>query len=207
MMIDRKKARVFLDTNILIFAEGYQRENIFEWIDKLYSDVWIHADVLNEMLLKRAKIEQEICNRNWNIFDSGDLESDEQELYQVYISEIESAFQRMNQERAASGGYAKNTADTGEIATLAVCILQDAQLICSNDKDISEVVQRENYCYVDEDGQANPILQDTARDFCYHCVQDAGVKRSEARRFYKTLFEDSNVRQKKLEALDHLFAN
>ncbi len=49
----------------------------------------------------------------------------------------------MNQHRAEQGKRVKYITDTGEIAILAVCLLEDAQLICSNDADIGTVVEQE----------------------------------------------------------------
>ncbi|BDZ30477.1 PIN domain-containing protein [Lactiplantibacillus sp. WILCCON 0030] len=205
MMMNRQNARVFIDTNILIFAENYQKENIFDWIDKLYGHVWIHSDVLAEVLQGKAKIEQEISTRKWAIFDPAELSIDENEIYEFYIEMIETAMQSMNDARARQGKRAKNTADTGEIATLAVCLLQDAQLICSDDADIAEVVARERYSYVDEQDQSKLIVQDTAADFCYYAVVEAGYSKSKVRHFYKTLFESRPLRARQLAAWDHRF--
>lgn len=68
-MVDRKTIRTFIDTNMLIFAGDYQKDNVFDWIDTLYSDVWIHIDVLNELLLGKNRVEEEINSRHWHIFD------------------------------------------------------------------------------------------------------------------------------------------
>lgn len=201
-MINRQDIRTFIDTNMLIFAESYQKDNVFDWIDRLYSDVWVHVDVLDEMLIGRKRIEAEINSRGWHVFDPGDLSEPEQKLYHAHLAGIKVAFQKM---RVAQGPQAKYTPDLGEKATLAVCILQDAQLICSNDADIAEVISRENYCYVDDTGKTNLILQDTASDFCYHCVLDAGITKSKVRRFYKSIFEDSSERQRKLVVWDQRF--
>jgi len=203
-MINRKNMRTFIDTNMLIFAGDYQKDNVFDWIGSLYNDVWIHIDVLNELLIGRGRVEKEIQSRNWHIFDPSSLSECEQELYDRHFDGIQEAFQRM---RVAQGPAAKHTPDIGEKATLAVCILQDAQMICSNDSDISEVIIRENYCYVDEDGNSALILQDTASDFCYHCVSDIGIQKSKVRRFYKSIFENNVDRATKLAILDQRLTN
>jgi len=203
-MVDRKNMRTFVDTNMLIFAGDYQKDNVFDWIDTLYSDVWIHIDVLNELLLGKCRVEEEIKSRNWSVFDPSNLSDIEQGLYDMHLDGIQEAFQAM---RVSQGTNAKHTPDMGEKATLAVCILQDAQMICSNDAYISEVISRENYCYVDDDGNSGPILQDTASDFCYHCVSDAGIPKSKVRRFYKTIFENKADRNAKLALLDQRLIN
>lgn len=203
-MVDRKNMRTFIDTNMLIFAGDYQRDNVFDWIDTLYSDIWIHIDVLNELLLGKKRVEEEIQSRNWHIFDPSSLSDVEQELYDMHFDGIQKAFQAM---RVSQGPNAKHTPDMGEKATLAVCILQDAQMICSNDADIAKVILRENYCYVDESGNSELILQDTASDFCYHCVLDMGIAKSKVRRFYKSIFENKIDRDAKLAIFDQRFNN
>ncbi|BBM21640.1 hypothetical protein GA516_01015 [Lactobacillus pentosus] len=198
-MVDRKKVKTFIDTNMLIFAVDYQKDNVFDWIDTLYRDVWIHQEVLKELLLGKSRVEEEIHSRHWHTFDPLNLSDIEQELYDTYFDGIQEAFQAM---RDAQGPDAKHTQDVGEKATLAACILQNAQMICSNDADISEVVRRENYCYVDEDGNSELIVQDTAGDFCFYCVSDAGIPKSKVRRFYKSIFENKDDRNAKLAVLD-----
>jgi len=203
--VNRRKARVFIDTNMLIFAMQYHKENVFEWIELLYGNVWIHMSVLAELLQGRAIVEREIRQRNWQIFDTSKLTANEKVIYASYVAEIKNAFRQMNLKRAAQGKRAKNTADIGEIATLAVCLLEDAQLICSDDADIQTVVRQEQYSYIDVDGAQHLIAQNSAEDFCVYCVTEAGVAKSKVRHFYKTLFEDTTTRAYKLAALDDRF--
>ena len=68
-MVDRKKVKTFIDTNMLIFAVDYQKDNVFDWIDTLYRDVWIHQEVLKELLLGKSRVEEEIHYRHWHTFD------------------------------------------------------------------------------------------------------------------------------------------
>jgi len=201
--VNRQRARVFIDTNMLIFAMQYRKENVFDWIDLLYSNVWIHVDVLAELLQGRKIIEQEINKRRWQIFDPENLTSAEGTIYRNYLNEIKNAFRQMNVERAIRGERVKSTADIGEISSLAVCLLEDAQLICSNDADIKTVVAQEQYTYIDaHDGSQHLIIQDTAEDFCFYCVIEAGVAQSRVRHFYKSIFENSEIRARKLSIFD-----
>lgn len=202
--MDRRHDRVFIDTNMLFFAAQYKKENIFTWFNKLYGNIWIHVDVLNEMLTHRVQVQNEIDARRWHLFDpSVDLSDDELIIYNIQIDEIKEAFQRLNEIRRTTGKRVKNTANTGEISTLAVCLIEDAHLICSNDFDVRDVVKAEKYTYIDKsDNQEHLIVQDTAEDFCYHCVVEASITKSKVRHFYKTIFDNIETRNHELSQLD-----
>lgn len=205
--MNRRAVRVFVDTNMLIFAAQYLKTNVFEWIDELYDNVWIHVDVLDELLVARQVVESEIQRRAWHVFDPVTLTTDERVIYQAQVNQIKAAFRRMNQRRAEQGKRVKYTTDTGEIAILAVCLLEDAQLICSNDADIGTVVEQEQYTYVDATtGLEQLIVQDSLADFCYYCVVEAGIAKSKVRHFYKSLFDNKYERQQKLTEFDQRLA-
>lgn len=40
--MNKRLGKVFIDTNILLHADVYQDDNIFEWIDALYEEIYIH---------------------------------------------------------------------------------------------------------------------------------------------------------------------
>lgn len=54
MMSDRSD-KVFIDSNMIIFAADFQQADVFEWINKLYNNVYIHKDVYNELLFPSVK--------------------------------------------------------------------------------------------------------------------------------------------------------
>lgn len=58
--MDRQGVQAFIDTNMLIYATNFKLANVFEWIDQLYGNVWIHEDVLSELLLKDEQVRNEI---------------------------------------------------------------------------------------------------------------------------------------------------
>ena len=160
-------------------------------------------DVLDEVLLKRQRVEAEIQAGRWRLFDPlTNFSSAERIIYNAQVEEIKEAFARLNSNRATSGKRVKNTANTGEISTLAVCLIEDAHLICSNDFDIRGVVYSENYTYIDDDDGEHLIVQDTAEDFCFLCVAETDITKAQVRRFYKTLFECPDIRNAKLASLD-----
>ena len=205
--MNRRYDRAFLDTNMILFAVQYRKENVFSWFNQLYNDLWIHIDVLNELLIGRDHVQKELDTGRWRLFDPNSLSPDEHIIYRSQIRDIQKAFVRLDETRAAAGKKVKQTANTGEISTLAVCLLQDAHLICSNDFDIRDVVSAEHYTYVAEDGNEYPIVQDTAEDFCYHCAAETEITASQVRHFYKTIFTDSDNRKYHLQHLDQRLAS
>lgn len=199
----RATEQVFIDTNMLLFATQYHRDDVFSWFNKLYGNIWVHIDVLEEILIKRQRVQEEINANRWHLFDPfANLSAEEQIVYNAYVTDIRNAFSRLNDRRAASGQRVKNTANTGEISTLAVCLTIDAHLICSNDFDIRDVVIAENYTFTDDENNERLIVQDTAEDFCFHCVLETDITKAQVRRFYKTLYDNANSRRKSLALLD-----
>ncbi|MFD2869271.1 hypothetical protein ACFSY7_12320 [Kurthia populi] len=43
--MNKRQGKVFIDTNILLHADMYQHDTIFDWIDALYEEVSIHQMV------------------------------------------------------------------------------------------------------------------------------------------------------------------
>ncbi|MFD1421773.1 hypothetical protein [Lactiplantibacillus songbeiensis] len=68
------------------------KTNVFEWIDELYDNVWIHVDVLDELLVARQVVEREIQRRAWHVFDPVTLTTDERVIYQAQVNQIKAAF-------------------------------------------------------------------------------------------------------------------
>lgn len=56
----RATEQVFIDTNILLFATQYYRDDVFSWFNKLYGNIWVHIDVFEEILIKRQRVQEEI---------------------------------------------------------------------------------------------------------------------------------------------------
>ncbi|MCT3282400.1 hypothetical protein C6Y11_07495 [Lactiplantibacillus pentosus] len=201
--MNRRTERVFIDTNMLFFATQYRRDDVFSWFNQLYGNIWIHVDVLEEMLEHRNRVLSEINAGRWRLFDpSRMLSSDAQLIYSAQHRAIKAALQKLDTQRAMNGQRIKHTANTGEISTLAVCLTEDARLICSNDFDIRNVVQAEHYTYIADDNSEHLIVQDSAADFCCACVAETTITKSQVRHFFKTIFDHQETRQRELKRLD-----
>ena len=68
--MNKRLGTVFVDTNILLQADWYQHDSIFEWIDALYEEVYIHQMILDELLnvSARNKVTQYIEDGSIQLF-------------------------------------------------------------------------------------------------------------------------------------------
>ena len=62
-----RKGKVFIDANIIIYAESFEKTDVFLWINDLYEDIYIHKTVLDELKLSstRKKINSFITEKRW----------------------------------------------------------------------------------------------------------------------------------------------
>lgn len=144
--MSKRGGKVFVDTNILVYAAAYENENVFEWIHSLYEEVYIHRMVLNEMLhdSARQKVQQYIDAGKWDLFDPDDesyLSEELYEIYESYVGNMKQLFRNLNQKKQEQGRRLKGTNDLGEIHCLAAALLLSAKIICSNDGDIQEIIE------------------------------------------------------------------
>lgn len=172
--MNKRSGKVFVDTNILLHADMYQHDNIFDWIDALYEEVYIHQMVLDEILSASArnKVTQYIDDGRWHLFNPDDencLSDDLYAIYEGYVHQIKQAFRQLDHKKVEQGRRLKGTNDLGEIHCLAAALLLSATIICSNDGDIQEVIDDNELEVASEDEQQNmKLVQDTLKDFCYY---------------------------------------
>lgn len=181
-------SKVFIDSNMLIFAADFKKENILEWMDSLYDEIYLHIDVYEELLTSsiRKKVETFAREKQWVIFDPFDtnfLTKPQQDIYRNRLMDVKDAFHRMNMVRIKNGQRVKTVSNLEEMATLAACMMINAQIICSNDFDIRTLIEQEDYRIM-IDQQELPILQVSAEDFCFDCFQSGITSRKNVRAFY-----------------------
>lgn len=197
--------KVFIDSNMLMFAAEFQKADVFEWMDQLYGEIYIHQEVLNELILSsiKSKIETFLSTGRWKLFEPRIILSElEFAIYQERLSDVKDAFSQMRLTAIEAGERVKSTTDLGEIATLAACMMIGAQIICSNDFDIRKIVEQEDYC-ISTDEADLPIIQDLAEDFCFYCYKNEIASRRDVRKFFGHIFRETpDVRKQKIEQLD-----
>lgn len=205
LKMTNRSSKVFIDSNMLVFATEFQQADVFEWMDQLYGEIYIHQEVLNELILSdvKNKVEGYLLTGKWQLFDPKKVFSNlELIVYQERFKDVRNAFNEMILNAIASGGRFKSTTDLGEIATVAACMMIGAQIICSNDFDIRSVVEQEEYC-VSTDEEDLPIIQDSAEDFCVYCFKENIAARNDVRKFFRYIIRESiYTREKKIAQLD-----
>lgn len=191
-----RKGKVFIDANIIIYAESFEKTDVFLWINDLYEDIYIHKTVLDELKLSstRKKINGFITEKRWILFDPEDEETLSDalyDLYDAYVDNIHESFRQLNAKKIAESRELKYTNDFGEIHSLAAAVLLNAGIICSNDLDIREVIEdSEILITTDDETESVLITQDTLEDFCFYVIVYEIAKRRIARTFFKTIHPD-----------------
>lgn len=195
-MLMMREGKVFVDANILIHAATFKSANVFSWIDSLYDEIYIHQEVLDELLISdvRKIVEGYIDRGQWNLFNPDDeniLTDDKYAIYDSYLNDMRQAFSELDKKKIKENRILKHTNDLGEIHSLAAALLLGASIICSNDHDIKEVIQ-DTPIYVTHDEALTNILieQDTLVDLCYYTIKEGIEKTRIVRKFLSVI--DSN---------------
>lgn len=205
----KRSGKVFVDSNMILYAAEFSKENVFNWITSLYEDVYIHIEVYCELLTTdvQTSVRKLIEGGSWTLFDPSDLKmlsEVEQLIYKERLKDVTKAFSRMNNQRIKDNKPLKSVSNIGEIGTIVACMMINAGIICSNDFDIRTVVEQEDYrVLIDEEDIT--IVQDSAADFCVYCYQTKIATRKNIRMFYKTIIVESANRDLQLLQLDNRF--
>ena len=67
----KRKGKAFIDANIIIHVGSFQKTDVFQWINQLYEEIYIHIEVLKELQIPsiRKKAEEFITSGQWILFD------------------------------------------------------------------------------------------------------------------------------------------
>ncbi|ACA42251.1 MULTISPECIES: PIN domain-containing protein [Lysinibacillus] len=193
-----RKGKVFIDTNILFYASQYHIKDVFQWIESLYEEIYIHQMVLDELISStaRSKVESKLKEGQWILFDPDDEEtlSDEQfAIYEGYLSDVKQAFVDLDEKKKSEGRRLKNTNDLGEMHSLAAAMLIGASIIFSNDYDVLEVIHDAQLCItLDETEESVLIDHDSLLDFCCYLVDSKLESKGPVKKFLK-LFQGDKV--------------
>lgn len=186
-----RMGKVIVDTNLLMQALDFQKHDIFEWIDQVYDDVYIHIEVVNEFKVESEKdrILKVIDERGWSLFDHNDenvLPDKHRAIYWGYVDGVSKGFEELKAKKEAQGRPPKTSDNIGEIHCIALAQLISGNIISSNDFEIREVIEDQDmrvYSHEVEEGVL--IEQDTIEDFCFYCVKGGISKPSAAIKFFK----------------------
>ncbi|MDM5246124.1 hypothetical protein [Lysinibacillus sp. G4S2] len=188
----KRKGKVLIDSNILIFATEYKIINVFQLIDALYDEVYIHKMVYDELLLNEVKQNVDAKLKDgWILFDPDDevtLSDDIYEIYNRYLVDVKQGFDDQNEKKKREGRPLKHTNDLGEMHCLAAAMLLGASIIFSNDYDIREIIQDSKLCITVDEAEESVLIQhDTLLDFCCYLVVFEIETKSNVREFLKAI--------------------
>lgn len=206
-----RKGKVIVDTNLLMQALDYRKYDVFDWIDHVYENIYVHIEVVNEFKIEseRKSILGVIKDRGWILFDHNDqnsLPEEHKSLYWNYVNEVRVGFENLKAKKEAQGRVPKTSNNIGEIHCTALAQLISGNIISSNDNEIREVITDDNIrvysADLDEDIH---IEQDTIEDFCVYCVQANVAKPSTVIKFFKVCHSSDS--KEKLEEKVSLLKN
>ncbi|MBT2281427.1 hypothetical protein J7E51_26590 [Priestia megaterium] len=140
----KRLGKVFIDTNIINYAIGFRDADIFAWIKEIYETIYIHQSVLDELVVNKHIAQKYIDQKDWLLFNpTGDLTPEEFGVYSLHVGRVTTGFVNLDEKKKKDGRPIKNTTNIGEIDSLAGALYLSANLICSNDFDIKEVIDDE----------------------------------------------------------------
>lgn len=188
----KREGKAFIDANVIIHANVFERADVFQWINDLYEEIYIHIEVLNELKVSsvKKKVIQFVESGQWRLFDPEEetyIPTEEMyDLYIKYVRDIQDAFRQLDEKKVKQGRPLKNTNDLGEIYSLAAAMLLSAGIICSNDFDIREVIE-DTPIRITENEEKESILmqQDSLEDFCFFVITHGVADKSTVRKFLK----------------------
>jgi len=208
-----RTGKVFIDANIINLAVVYKRVDVLAWINSLYEEIYIHISVMDELITNKGYAEGQIENGTWILFDPDNencLSDEEFIIYESYKRNVIDGFRRLNEKKKSQGREIKNTSNIGEIDSLAAAIFLSANIICSNDYEIREVIEDEGFrVAVSEDTVPKLIELDIIEDLCVYCVQYTIASKKEVRKFFKVVYteDEDHKRQRKLNTLNDRLDN
>lgn len=191
-----RKGKVFIDSNIIFYATKYQKKDVFQWVESLYEEIYIHKIVLEELVTStaRANAESKINEGKWVLFDPDDeatLSDEMYDIYEGYLSDVKQAFADLDEKKIREGRRLKNTNDLGEMHSLAAAMLLGASIIFSNDYDVLEVIQDAQLCITLDETEASVLIEhDSLVDFCYYLVLYKHESKNPVKKFLKYVEED-----------------
>ncbi|QFT91166.1 hypothetical protein FIU87_21170 [Bacillus sp. THAF10] len=186
-----RAGKVIVDTNILMNALDFRKCNVYDWIDEVYEEIFVHIEVVNEFRIETEQkaIIAEIKKRGWNLFDHNDqtcLPNNQKTLYWKYVNNASEGFENLKTKKEAQKRIPKTSSNLGEIHSLALAQLISANIINSNDYEIREVIEDEKILVYSTDIERDIFIeQDTVEDFCTYCVQGRIAKPSDVIKFFR----------------------
>lgn len=178
----------FIDANIIFYIEKLKDKGEFiNIVEQVYERVYIHEEVYKELSPFSQKFVDGKCSQQkWVLFKPLQAFTDIYSDYQLILEKIQAKLIDVDSLRGKAG-----SAGTGEIASLAAAYLLNAEIICSNDYSIEDVIREVPlHIFINGDDSTEPVLITHHRllDFCKLVVDGGVLSRKDVRKFYQIAY-------------------
>lgn len=175
----------FIDANIIFYIEKLKDKGEFiNILEQVYESVYIHEEVYKELSSSSQRFVDNKCQQQkWIRLNPLQVFKDIYTDYQLMLSKIQDKLIEVDKRRGKEG-----SAGTGEIASLAAAYLLNAEIICSNDYSLEDVIlEVPLHIFIDGDDETNPVFIKHHRllDFCELVVLGKVLKRKDVRKFFQ----------------------
>lgn len=192
----------FIDANIIFYIEKLKDKGEFiNIVEQVYERVYIHEEVYKELSSFSQKFVDEKCSQQkWVLFKPLQAFTDIYSDYQLMLEKIQAKLIDVDSLRGKAG-----SAGTGEIASLAAAYLLNAEIICSNDYSIEDVIREVPlHIFINGDDSTEPVLITHHRllDFCKLVVDGGVLSRKYVRKFYQIAY--SELKQSQPESFQRI---
>ncbi|PJO44859.1 hypothetical protein [Lysinibacillus xylanilyticus] len=187
----------FVDANIIFYIDKLKdKADFINVLEKVYESVYIHEEVYKELSSSSQKFVDNKCqDQKWILLNPLQEFKTTYSDYQLMLTKIQEKLIEVDKRRGKEGSVG-----TGEIASLAAAYMLNAEIICSNDYSLEDViVEVPLHIFINGNEESDPVYIKHHRllDFCELVVFGNVLKRSEVRKFYQIAHIE--LKQKKPE--------
>lgn len=195
----------FVDANIIFYIDKLKDKSDFiNVLEQIYESVYIHEEVYKELDRSSQKFVDNKCQeQKWTLLNPLQEFQTTYSDYLLMLPKIQEKLIEVDKRRGKEGSVG-----TGEIASLAAAYMLNAEIICSNDYSLEDViVEVPLHIFINGDEESEPVYIKHHRliDFCEMMFLGNIIKRSVVRKFYQIAHID--LKKKDPEAYKVILAD
>lgn len=194
----------FVDANIIFYIEKLKdKAGFINILEQVYESVYIHEEVYKELSSSSQKFVDNKCQeQKWTLLNPLKEFKTTYSDYQLMLTKIQEKLIEVDKRRGKEGSVG-----TGEIASLAAAYMLNAEIICSNDYSLEDVIMEVPlHIFINGDEESEPVFIKHHRllDFCDLVVSCQVLKRRVVKKFYQIAHLE--LKEKKPEAYKLILA-
>lgn len=176
----------FVDANIIFYIHDVAAVEEFPNIlEKVYNQVFIHREVINELSIDGKKfVQKKMDEGKWIKFEETLISEIQMIEYRQLITNISTKLKEIDEARGKV-----DSMGTGEIYSLAAATVMNAEFICSNDYSVQNVIESLSLqVYPGGDEELEPVLLKQHRfvELCALVCEKEVLKRGQVYKGFKT---------------------